>query len=233
MATGSAGPPLPGVPVTAMSSMPTHSSAPGGVGGDDADLDDRLVVGRPAGSDDGDGVTAVAAAGRGVGDVAAGQVGEVAGRADAVLQGDLLDGVVGTAVDVAHVVGDGDVDEPGRGERQHQVRSVGGARALQGDDRVGDGELGDAAGAERVGLVWLAMTSTTERALAEHVCGSAPVRRPGRRRGSRSTPGTPAQSSSVVISAGVGPAWADGSASGVGVGADRVTHRLTGHGDGA
>ena len=82
----------------------------GGVGRDDSNLHQWLVRGvvrqlhghrrherREAG------------AGRRIGDESGGQVRVVAGRADAVLERDGLNGVVGGAVDVANVVRDRDV----------------------------------------------------------------------------------------------------------------------------
>ena len=60
-------------------------------------------------------------------------------------------------------------------ERQDEVRCVGRAGALQGDDRIGDGELGDAARGERVRVGLVGVDVDDGDPSASTVCGSAPV----------------------------------------------------------
>ena len=162
-----------------MSSTPTHSSLPTAFGRDDPDLDERLVVhGRGQRDADGRDERREARAGRGVGDEAGGDVREVAARADAVLERDRLDRVVGRAVDVAQVVGDADVREAGGVEVEDEVRRVGRARALERDDR--DRRCSNSATPPFVivfGFDWFAITSTSFATAdsVRSVCGSTPV----------------------------------------------------------
>ena len=132
-----------GTPVTEMSSMPTHSSVPGCVGRDDPHLDHGLIVRgrrqRHADRRDKAGLTWPA---RRVGHVPGRQIGERSGRGEAVLEGDLLEGVVRGAIDIAKVVGDVDVRQSGGVDRDHDARGVGRRRALDRDNRVGELELG-------------------------------------------------------------------------------------------
>ena len=108
--TAGAASPTIGVPVTEMSSMPTHSSLPTA----SVVMTRTLTIGwlfAAAGSVTLTGVTSVARLGPVVASAtnAGREVRVGAGRADAVLERDRLDGVVGGAVDVAQVVGDVDV----------------------------------------------------------------------------------------------------------------------------
>ena len=156
---------------------------------------------------------------RGVGEVAAGEVRPVGGGADAVLGGELLHCVVGVAIDVAHDVGERRV---GRGadrrEGEHEAGGVGGTRALQPDDRVGQLQFGHAAVGRR--LDRLASTSTAVAAPATTVRGSVPAGRSGVEPPWKpTTPGTSLQSSSVAIRPVSAQSWPNGTAWGTSVAA--------------
>ena len=94
-------------------------------------------------------------AGGRVGDVARGEVDPSAALADAILDRDLLRGIVGAAVDVARVEREDDLLAARRVEVEDEAGRVGGARPLERDDRIGDLEFGHAARGVgvRVGLV--------------------------------------------------------------------------------
>ena len=145
-----------------MSSMPTHSSLPTA----------SVVIIRTwtsgwlsaaAGKVALTGVTSVARLGPVVASAtkAGGHVREVAGGADAELQGDGLDGVVGRPVDVAEVVGDDDVARVRSCRRGSGCTAPGRARALQGDDGFAMWNSATPPVAKLLGLGRLAVTSTT------------------------------------------------------------------------
>ena len=178
------------------------------VRGDDPDLHDRLVVDRGRERDvHGRDERREARPGGGVGHEAGRHVRVAAGRADAVLERDRLDGVVGRAVDVAQGVGDRDVGEPGRVDGEEEVRRVGGARALECDDGIGGPSNSATPPFAITVLGWFAITSTSfaTRESVRSVCGSVPVasvmswpRKP-------TTPGTPVQLVVRRDQAGVAP----------------------------
>src|SRR5690606_7935509 len=125
----------------------------GGVRGHDPQLNQRLVVG-VGGQVHRHRRVARAAGAAGVGDVGLGHVAEVADAADAVVQGDLLGGVVGRGVDVAQAVGHLDAARAAGVEVDPQVGRVRRTAALQRHHRIGDMELGHAAVADAgTGLV--------------------------------------------------------------------------------
>ena len=167
-----------GTPVTEMSSMPTHSSLPGA----------SVVMTRiwttawlfaAEGSVTLTGVTRVARLGPLVASATypAGTFVNDPDDAEAVLEGDLLEGVVRGAIDVAQVVGDVDVRQSGGVDGDHDARGVGRRRALDRDDGVGELELGDAplseAAPDRSG--WRRRSSVAPSTVT--CCGSAPVTR--------------------------------------------------------
>ena len=134
---------------TTMSSMPTHSSLADASVVRMRSCTIRLVVHRGRqGHVDRRHLRGEVRPGRRIGDVGGRDVGPRARRADAIVERDLLHGVVRRAIDVADVVAHADAGDPGRVDGEPQVRRVGGAGPLEGDDRVGELELGDATSGE-------------------------------------------------------------------------------------
>ena len=186
------------------------------VGGQDAKLHDRLVVHRRRqGHVHRRHLRGEVRSGRRIGDVGGSDVGPRARCADAIVERDLLHGVVRRAIDVADVVAHADAGDPGRVDGEPQVRRIGGAGPLEGDDRVGELELGDATSGEPgaglvgvdVGNAGVVSAASTVRASVLVAVTSPSPRKP-------SMPGTPLHVSSAVISPVLVQSCANGSACG-------------------
>ena len=120
------------------------------IAGQDTDLHLRLIVGGVRQRHvDGSDLRGGARSG-GVGNEATGQIGPTAGITDAVLHGDLLNGVVGRAIDIADIELHAHVLLPAGVEIEDQARGIGSAGTIEGHDVIGEVKFGDSAGRECV-----------------------------------------------------------------------------------